>query len=61
MRKKLVKNIILITAGLLICSMTVTGCSMLVPKKRYSLELEVKCPNGETVNRLIPEVMMAGV
>ncbi len=38
---------------LIIAAFLVTGCSILLPKKRYQLELQVKCPQGKTYKKAI--------
>lgn len=60
MTERVKKSLFLILAALALCAFAVTGCSMFEVKKRYMMELEVKCPDGEKLQHPIPEIMLTG-
>ena len=60
MSKKVKKSLVLILIALALCAGTVTGCTYLTPKKRYSMELQVTCPDGKKIVQPVPEIMLAG-
>ena len=47
------------TALILVSILSLTACSMFQTTKRYKMEIQVKCPDDEVIEKQIPEVMLA--
>lgn len=52
------KRILIYTTIIVSIAFLIVGCGMLTSRKQYALDVKCTCPDGESVDQKIPEILM---